>query len=204
LVDRAVRQGRQGAPVEDCRRPATAIGLTRADGGEIYQVSSTGEGARVWEPSRPRIQPGLAYWIRCKEPTAYAGPLRVELDYGSVLEFPPASGHAGSSWLLRGVFTEVDEGNRLRRAMIGLGEGQTDVQVVATVHDLSQGPPEPLYELATDTGSGSKPGAAPTLVLGPYGAAARFVMAGHDLERNVKQTAAEIAGRLAGRVQPAK
>ena len=77
-----------GATFEEFFRPATAIGLTRADGGEIYQVSSTGEGTRVWEPSRTRIQPGVAYWIRCKEPTAYTGPLRVELDYGSVLEFP--------------------------------------------------------------------------------------------------------------------
>jgi len=85
--------------------------------------------------------------------------------------------------------------------MIGFGEGQTDVQVVAVVHDLSQGLPKPLYELATDASSGSKPGAAPTLVLGPYGAAARFVMAGHDLEKNVKQTAAEIAGRLARHIQ---
>ena len=78
-----------GATFEEFFRPAAAIGLGRTDGGEIYQVSSTGEGTRVWEPSRTRIQPGLAYWIRCKEPTAYAGPLRVELDYGSVLEFPP-------------------------------------------------------------------------------------------------------------------
>lgn len=109
---------------------------------------------------------------------------------------------ANQGWLLRGVFTEVAEGNRLRRAMIGFGEGQTDVQVVAAVHDLAQGAPGPLYELATDASSGSKPGAAPTLVLGPYGAAARFVMAGKDLDKNVKQTAAEIAARMARRVQP--
>ncbi len=104
-------------------------------------------------------------------------------------------------WLLRGVFTEVQEGNRLRRAMIGFGEGQTDIQVVANVQDLSKGPPKPLYEIATDATSGDKPGAAPTLVLGPYGAAARFVMAGKDLDKNVKQTAAQIAERMAKRSQ---
>ena len=119
----------------------------------------------------------------------------------SATRLRPGAQLAAQGWLLRGVFTEVDEGNRLRRAMIGFGEGQTDLQVVATVHDLFQGPPTPLYELATDASSGSKPGAAPTLVLGPYGAAARFVMAGHDLEKNVKQTAAEIAGRLARHIQ---
>ena len=105
-------------------------------------------------------------------------------------------------WLLRGVFTEVDEGNRVRRAMIGFGQGQTDIQVVANVQDLSLGPPKPLYEIATDAASGDKPGAAPTLALGPYGAAARFVMAGNDLDKNVKQTAAQIAARMAKRTQP--
>jgi hypothetical protein len=104
-------------------------------------------------------------------------------------------------WLLRGVFTEVEEGNRLRRAMIGFGEGQTDLQVVANVQDLSKGPAKPVYEIATDAASGDKPGAAPTLVLSPYGAAARFVMAGRDLDKNVKQTAAQIAQRMAKRVQ---
>lgn len=115
----------------------------------------------------------------------------------------PAEPVGNQGWLLRGLFTEVQEGNRLRRAMIGFGEGQTDVQVVATVHDLAQGPPLPLYEIATDASSGTKAGAAPTLVLGPYGAAARFVMAGTDLEKNIKHTAAEIAGRLAKRFQSA-
>ncbi len=115
-----------------------------------------------------------------------------------------AGGAVGAQgWLVRGLFTEVDEGNRLRRAMIGFGEGQTDIQVVATVHDLSEGPPQPLYELATDASSGSKPGAAPTLVLGPYGAAARFVMAGKDLDKNVKQTGAAISARIVQRVEPA-
>ncbi len=107
-------------------------------------------------------------------------------------------------WLLRGVFTEVQEGNRLRRAMIGFGEGQTDIQVVANVQNLSEGPPKPLYEMATEAESGSMPGAAPTLVLGPYGAAARFVMAGGDLDKNVKKTAAQIAARMAKRVEPTK
>jgi Domain of unknown function (DUF4410) len=106
-------------------------------------------------------------------------------------------------WLLRGLFTEVAEGNRVRRALIGFGQGQTDIQVIATIDDLSQGTPKPLYQIATDATSGSTPGAAPTLVLGPYGAAARFVMSGQDLEKNVKQTAAKIAGRITNRFQKA-
>ena len=111
-------------------------------------------------------------------------------------------------WLLRGVFAEAQEGNRLRRAMIGFGAGQTDLQVITGMDNLSQGPPKPLYEIDTHADSGNAPGAAPTIVLGPYGAAARFVMAGKDLDKNVKQTAAkitdEIARRIEGTKQPAR
>jgi hypothetical protein len=96
-------------------------------------------------------------------------------------------------WLLRGAFVEVDEGNRLRRSMLGFGEGRTDVQVITSVHDLSRGSPAPLHQIAAEAHSGSKPGAAPTLVVGPYGAAARFAMAGGDVEKNVKETAGGIA-----------
>ncbi len=105
-------------------------------------------------------------------------------------------------WLVRGLFTEVAEGNRLRRALIGFGQGQTDIQVVTRIDDLSQGVPKPMYEIATGAASGSMPGAAPTLVLGPYGAAARYVMAGQDLDKNVTQTAAKLAEQMAGAIRP--
>ena len=107
-------------------------------------------------------------------------------------------------WLVRGVFAEVQEGNRLRRAVIGFGVGQTDMQVVAVIDDLAQGSPKSFYELATEARSGQTPGAGPTLAFGPYGAAARFVMAGQDLDQNVRQTASQIATRVAQHVGPAK
>jgi hypothetical protein len=86
LTGLPVPQG--GATFDDFFRSSTAIPLNRTDGGEIYQVGISGQGVRVWEPSRTRIQAGAAYWIRCKEATQYAGPLRVELDYGTSLDFP--------------------------------------------------------------------------------------------------------------------
>jgi hypothetical protein len=81
----------------------------------------------------------------------------------------PAAG-----WLVRGVFTQVDEGHRLRRAAIGFGAGQTELQVVVSVDDLAQGVPRPLYELNTSADSGRVPGAI--ITLNPYVAAARFVL----------------------------
>ncbi len=104
-------------------------------------------------------------------------------------------------WLLRGAFAKVQEGNRLQRSMVGFGQGQTDLKLVTAVNDLSQGAPKSLYQLEAEATSGSKPGAAPTLVLGPYGAAVRFVRSGQDLDKNVKQAAAEIVAGMAQQTQ---
>lgn len=101
-----------------------------------------------------------------------------------------------SGWLVRGVFTEVNQGNQLRRAVIGFGAGKTDLQVLVDIADLAQGVPQPFYQLATAVDSGKALGAGPMIVLCPAGAAARFVLAGQDLKRNVRQTAAQITKQL--------
>ena len=108
-----------------------------------------------------------------------------------------------SGWLVRGVFTDVNQGNQLTRAMIGFGAGKTDLQVLVDLNDLSRGAPKPFYELNTTADSGKAPGAAPTIVLGPAGAAARFVIAGKDLDRNVTQTASKIAAEVVQRTKQA-
>lgn len=105
-------------------------------------------------------------------------------------------------WLVRGVFTNVQEGNQLRRAVIGFGAGSTDLQVLVTIDDLANGAPKPLYEVQTSADSGKLPGAV--ITLNPYVAAARFVLAGGDLDRNVKQTATQIAEQTARRVKAAE
>ena len=116
----------------------------------------------------------------------------------------PGAPLPAQGWLVRGVFAEVQEGNRLRRAVIGFGVGKTDLQVVTVIDDLAQGTPKSFYELATEARSGQTPGAGPTLAFGPYGAAARFVMAGQDLDQNVRQTASQIATHVAEHVAQAK
>ena len=99
------------------------------------------------------------------------------------------------AWLLRGIFTEVDEGNRLRRAIIGFGSGKTDLTVETMLDDLSQGPPQ---QVDTSAQSGKMPGAIVTM--NPAAAAARFVLASGDLNRNAKDTASQIAKSVAARV----
>ena len=112
-------------------------------------------------------------------------------------EAPPVDG-----WLVRGVFTSVQEGNQLRRAVVGFGAGTTDLQAVVSIDDLTAGAPKPLYEVDTSADSGRLPGAV--ITLNPYVAAARFVLSDGDLDRNVKQTAARVAEQMARRLKEAE
>ena len=101
-------------------------------------------------------------------------------------------------WLVRGAFLQVDQGNRLRRAVIGFGAGDTRLQVASATDALAAAPPEPLYSIDTSAKSRDLPGAVVTL--NPYVAAARFVLAGRDLDENVKDTASKIADAVRLRV----
>lgn len=103
-------------------------------------------------------------------------------------------------WLVRGVFTKIDEGSRARRAIIGFGSGETDIEVTASIDDLSAGSSlEPLYRTQTDATSSEMPGAV--VKLNPYVIAAKFVLAGQDLDRSTRETAEEIADEAAARVK---
>src|SRR5207248_6645764 len=63
---------------------------------------------------------------------------------------------------VHGVFTELSEGNRRRRAVIGFGTGEAKMDLYVTMNDLSR-PDQPLYTTATAEESGKKPGAAITM-----------------------------------------
>jgi uncharacterized protein DUF4410 len=109
--------------------------------------------------------------------------------------------HAGdprptSGWLVRGVVTELDEGNQLRRAMVGFGAGESELQLWVGVTDLARNPDTPFYTLDAKDASGKMPGAV--VKFNPYVAAAKFVMSRHATERDVKATASAIAKSIAG------
>jgi hypothetical protein len=71
------------------------------------------------------------------------------------------------SWV-HGVFTQVDEGNRRRRAIIGFGSGEAKMELFVTLTDLAS-PTKPLYETAQEGTSRGKPGTV--ITLNPYVAA---------------------------------
>jgi hypothetical protein len=107
-----------------------------------------------------------------------------------------------AGWLVRGVFTSVQEGNRLQRAIIGFGAGHTDLQVIVAIDDLAGGRPKPLYAVETKADSGKLPGAI--IMPNPAVAAARFVIASGDFDRNVRQSATRIARQTAQYVAQTK
>jgi hypothetical protein len=94
----------------------------------------------------------------------------------SATKLAPGQQMPSDGWLVRGVFTGVQEGNKLRRVVIGFGAGKTDLQVVTSVDRLGAGSPlKPLYEVQTDATSGNAPGSAAMIVLNPAaGGASRW------------------------------
>jgi hypothetical protein len=107
----------------------------------------------------------------------------------------PSSG----AWV-HGVFTQVNEGSRMQRAVIGFGAGDVTMQLYVTMSDLAN-PQQPLYESAENGASGNKPGAV--ITMNPYVAAAKFVMEQNAPEKTVKKTAGDIAKQVAQHLQPA-
>lgn len=112
----------------------------------------------------------------------------------------PAAG-----WLVRGVFTNVNQGNQLERAVVGFGKGKTDLQVLVDIADLAQSAPAQFHEVKAPASiSGKAPGAAPMIERHPAAVAVKFVIAGKDLDKNVRQTAAQIAREVVERTKTNK
>ena len=111
---------------------------------------------------------------------------------------PPGASQPATGALLKGVFTEVDEGNSRRRAIIGFGSGEAKMDLYVTLTDLAA-PQKPLYETAKDENSGKKIGAV--ITMNPYVAAAKFVMEKQAPEKTVKKTASEIAKEVEHHLQ---
>jgi hypothetical protein len=99
-----------------------------------------------------------------------------------------------AGWLVRGVFTEVDEGNRMKRAVIGFGAGATSMEVQVSVIDLAVDPDAPFIIFGTVKDPKQMPGAVVTR--NPYVAAAKFVLEKNASEKDVKRTAQEIVQEI--------
>ncbi len=112
-------------------------------------------------------------------------------DKGIVARQPiPGTPLPDSGWLIRGVFTEVDQGKRIVRATIGFGAGSTKMEVYVKISNLADDPDAPFIIFGTEKEPNKVPGAIVTM--NPYVAAAKFVMQKNATEKDVKKTAAQI------------
>jgi hypothetical protein len=81
-----------------------------------------------------------------------------KLDRGT----PPPEGAV----VIDGQFTDIDEGNRLRRLVIGLGAGSSKLDTQVNVYRIDQGSTDQLLNFTTHAQSGKMPGAAETMGVG--------------------------------------
>jgi hypothetical protein len=94
---------------------------------------------------------------------------------------------------VQGYFTEVDEGNRLKRAAIGFGKARR--VRITRVSDLASSDPGAAFAVfGTAKDPNRIPGAL--VAMNPYVAAAKFVLQKNATERDIKKTAGQIAEQI--------
>lgn len=60
--------------------------------GSFYRIDGTGAEREILQAARETIQPGVAYWVRCREPSDFVAPIQVQanvdgqVDFGAVLD----------------------------------------------------------------------------------------------------------------------
>src|SRR5277367_549911 len=103
-------------------------------------------------------------------------------------------------FLIAGVFTEVDVDNRLRRAVLGSGQGAETLQLYVAAKDLAHFTP-PLYQADAADASGTKPGAV--IEISQTADAVKFSMEADVTDKDIKQTAQRISAELVRRINAA-
>lgn len=90
--------------------------------------------------------------------------------------------------IVDGEIVDINEGNRLRRMVIGLGTGQATLDTKVQVYQMSNGSATQILDFTTHADSGSMPGAALTA---PAGAAAGGAAAAASMAANLAGGAAK-------------
>lgn len=110
---------------------------------------------------------------------------------------PAGDTPSGDGYIVKGVFTEVDEGNRVRRAVIGFGAGEVKMQLYVDVSDATH-PQQNLYTLDQNDTSNKRPGAA--ITMNPIVAGAKFVMEKNASDKTVKKTAKQASDEVVQKI----
>jgi hypothetical protein len=87
--------------------------------------------------------------------------------YGLPAEIATNSGGGGDGLLLQGQIASIDQGNRTRRLLVGLGAGKSSISADAQLYALSvTAPPRFMTAFEGHADSGHAPGAAETMGAG--------------------------------------
>jgi hypothetical protein len=104
-----------------------------------------------------------------------------------------------NGWLVKGAFLEVAEGNRMQKAVVGFGAGDSDAHLYVGVTDLARplGKQDLLDFDVNSAGNKAPGGGVGTVVTHtPYGMAAKFVLERDASESDIKRAAQRIADEL--------
>ncbi|MDI9570143.1 MAG: DUF4410 domain-containing protein [Pseudomonadota bacterium] len=103
------------------------------------------------------------------------------------------------SWLLEGEFVEYDEGDRLKRTIIGFGSGAADMEVLMKVSEVTDSGLRRLFDSTVGGKKNRMPGAV--LTKNPYVAGTKFVITKTAPDREVKKLGMRIATALADAIE---
>jgi hypothetical protein len=122
--------------------------------------------------------------------------MRAEIGSATDEEVPPRT------LIVRGEFTNINQGNKTKRMMIGFGRGASDVKAHVIVSLATAAQPIVLSEFNLNSKSGKKPGAAATMGVGSaaVGAAAGGV---GDRKATVEADSARMAKAVAQQIKEA-
>ena len=98
------------------------------------------------------------------------------------------------SWLVRGEFDKLSEGNRVQQSVIGFGAGQPEVEVSGTVVATEAGIATSILTFGEESEQHRMPGGIVTR--NPYVIAAKFVLSRGATGRDVQQLGASLAGEI--------
>ncbi|HXM96111.1 MAG TPA: DUF4410 domain-containing protein [Candidatus Dormibacteraeota bacterium] len=94
---------------------------------------------------------------------------------------------------IRGIFAEVDEKNRLHRAVFGNDPAKTKLQLFVSVNNLAS-PEQPIYGIAEPQSTVPKMGVL--ITISPYAPVAKFELEKNATDAMIQKTASEIVSGL--------
>lgn len=112
----------------------------------------------------------------------------------------PSDPRPDDGFLITGIFAQVGEDNRLRRAMIGSGQTAETLQLYVAAKDLAHFTP-PLYTADPANANSTKPGSV--IEVNPNADAVKYSIEADITDKDVKQTAQRITTDLVKRITAA-